>query len=71
MLIAPELFVRRGRAAVEFYAAAFGAVVDHLVGDDDAIVAQLSVGDATFWVHDERALPSRPSSRATTTKAPH
>src|SRR3954471_22318636 len=25
--IAPELFVRRGSAAVEFYAAAFGAVV--------------------------------------------
>jgi PhnB protein len=51
--IAPELFVRGGRAAVEFYAAAFGATVDHLVGDGDAVVSQLSVGDATFWVHDE------------------
>jgi PhnB protein len=51
--IAPELFVRRGSAAVEFYAAAFGAVVDHRVGDGDDIVAQLSVGEATFWVHAE------------------
>jgi PhnB protein len=48
----PELFVRGGPAAVEFYKAAFGAVEDHRVGGD-AIVAQLSVGDATFWVHDE------------------
>jgi PhnB protein len=51
--IAPELFVRRAAAAVEFYADAFGAVVDHRVGDGDDIVAQLSVGEATFWVHAE------------------
>jgi PhnB protein len=51
--IAPELFVRRAGAAVEFYGEAFGAVVDHRVGSDDDIVAQLSVGDATFWVHAE------------------
>ncbi len=44
--------MRRGPAALEFYAAAFGAVVDYKVGDD-SIVAQLSVGDASFWVADE------------------
>ncbi len=54
--ISPQLSVRRGRAAIEFYAAAFGAVVDYQVGGTDQheeVVAQLSVGDATFWVADE------------------
>ena len=48
--------MRRGHAAVEFYKAAFGAVEDYRVGgtdDDDDVVAQLSVGDASFWVADE------------------
>jgi PhnB protein len=48
-----QLSVRRGPAAIEFYKAAFGAVVDYVVGDE-SIVAQLSIGDdATFWVSDE------------------
>jgi PhnB protein len=54
--IAPQLSVRRGRAAIEFYKAAFGAVEVYRVGGtDDApdVVAQLTVGDATFWVADE------------------
>ncbi|HEY2959341.1 MAG TPA: VOC family protein [Actinomycetota bacterium] len=54
--ILPQLSVRRGRAAVEFYKAAFGAVEDYRVGgtdDDQAVVAQLSVGNASFWVSDE------------------
>jgi PhnB protein len=54
--ISPQLSVRRGRAAVEFYEAAFGAVEDYRVGgtdDHEAVVAQLSVGNATFWVADE------------------
>jgi PhnB protein len=54
--LVPELAVRRGRAAVDFYKAAFGAVEDHRVGGTDeaeALVAQLSIGAATFWVHDE------------------
>jgi PhnB protein len=54
--ILPQLSVRRGRAAVEFYAAAFGAVEVYRVGgtdDDEAVVSQLSVGDASFWVADE------------------
>ena len=50
--ILAQLSVRRGTSALDFYAAAFGAVVDYRVGDEE-IVAQLSVGDATFWVSDE------------------
>src|SRR5256886_8056466 len=52
----PELSVRRGRAAVEFYKAAFGAVEVYRVGGTDeheAVVSQLSVGSASFWVADE------------------
>jgi PhnB protein len=52
----PELSVRRGRAAIEFYEAAFGAVEVYRVGGTEAhqeVVAQLSVGDAFFWVSDE------------------
>ncbi len=48
--IQPELWVDRAGAAVAFYQAAFGASVLHLVGDGDDIVAQLSVGNAAFWV---------------------
>ena len=51
-----QLAVRRGRAAVDFYKTAFGAVEEHRVGgtdEDEAVVAQLSVGDASFWVSDE------------------
>ena len=54
--VVPELSVRRGRAAVEFYRAAFGAVEVYRVGGTDEhqeVVAQLSVGDAAFWVADE------------------
>lgn len=56
MRIAPQLSVRRGRAAVEFYAAAFGAVERYRVGgtdDNPDVVCELAVGDATFWVADE------------------
>jgi|SRR4051794_39938913 PhnB protein len=50
--ILAQLSVRRGPEAIEFYKGAFGAVVDYQVGDTE-IVAQLSVGDASFWVADE------------------
>jgi PhnB protein len=56
MEISPELSVRRGRAAVEFYKAAFGAVEIYRVGGTDqheAVVAQLSIDKASFWVADE------------------
>jgi PhnB protein len=54
--ISPELSVRRGREAVDFYTSAFGAVELHRVGgtDDHAdVVCQLGIGDASFWVSDE------------------
>jgi PhnB protein len=54
--VSPELSVRRGREALEFYKAAFGAVEIYRMGGtakDEDVVAQLSVGNATFWVSDE------------------
>jgi PhnB protein len=54
--VAPQLSVRRGREAIEFYKAAFGAREDYRVGGTDEheeVVAQLSVGSSTFWVSDE------------------
>ena len=54
--LAPQLSVRRGRAAVEFYKSAFGAIEVYRVGgtdDNPDVVSQLLVGDATFWVSDE------------------
>ena len=48
--IQPELWVDRGASAVAFYQAAFGATVVHIVGDGQDVVAQLAVGEATFWV---------------------
>ena len=52
--IAPMLSVRRGVEAVEFYKAAFGAVERYRVDSEDgAVVAQLAVGPADFWVADE------------------
>jgi PhnB protein len=54
--ILPQLSVQNGRAAIDFYRAAFGAVEDYRVGGTDAnesVVAELSVGGASFWVSDE------------------
>jgi PhnB protein len=54
--ILPELSVKRGRAAVEFYKAAFGAAEVYRVGgtdDHEEVVSQLAIGTASFWVHDE------------------
>ena len=67
--VSPQLAVRRGREAVEFYKAAFGAVEVYRVGGTDEheeVVAQLAVGDASFWVADEapRARTSAPSRSA-------
>ena len=46
----PQLWVERAGAAVEFYRAAFGAVVLHQVGQGDDLVAQLAIEDAAFWI---------------------
>jgi PhnB protein len=54
--VSPELSVRRGRDAVEFYKAAFGAVEMYRMGgteDNEEVVAQLSIGNGSFWVADE------------------
>jgi PhnB protein len=54
--LAPQLSVRRGREAVEFYKAAFGAREIHRVAgtdEDEAVLSQLAVGDSMFWVADE------------------
>jgi PhnB protein len=54
--ISPQLSVRRGREAVEFYSAALGAVEIYRVGGTDeheSVVSQLAVGETTFWVADE------------------
>jgi PhnB protein len=54
--VMPQLSVRCGREAIEFYKAAFSAVEDYRVGGSDEhedVVAQLSVGGACFWVADE------------------
>jgi PhnB protein len=56
MTVSPQLAVRRGREAVAFYEAAFGAVEIYRVGGTDeheSVVSQLTVGDSSFWVADE------------------
>jgi PhnB protein len=52
--IAPMLSVRNGVRAIEFYKAAFGANELFRVADESgAVVAQLSVEGAEFWLADE------------------
>ena len=54
--VSPQLSVRRGRDAVEFYESAFDAVEIYRVGgtdDNPDVVSQLAVGNASFWVADE------------------
>jgi PhnB protein len=52
--IVAMLSVRNGARAVEFYKAAFGASeLFRLDGEGGAVVAQLSVDGAEFWVADE------------------
>jgi PhnB protein len=52
--LSPFLSVRRGREAVDFYKLAFGArELFRFDADDGTVVAQLSVGQADFWLSDE------------------
>jgi ribose 5-phosphate isomerase B len=54
--VTAQLSVRHGRAAVDFYKRAFGAVEIYRVGGTDeheAVVSQLRAGASTFWVADE------------------
>ncbi len=51
-----QLSVRDGIAAVDFYKEAFGAVEVYRVGgteENAALVAQLRIGKASFWIADE------------------
>ena len=56
MTVLAELSVRHGRDAVAFYIAAFGATIVYQVGGTDGhpeIVAELALGQTSFWVSDE------------------
>lgn len=56
MGVAAQLSVRGGRASVDFYKDAFGAIEVYRVGGSDeheAVVSQLAVGATSFWVADE------------------
>ncbi|HXJ44236.1 MAG TPA: VOC family protein [Bryobacteraceae bacterium] len=52
--IAPMLSVRNGAKAVAFYKTAFNATEAFRIdGDNDSVVARLSIDGAEFWVADE------------------
>lgn len=54
--VSPQLSVRRGREAIDFYVAAFGARQIYRVAGTEAapeVVAELAIGDTSFWVSDE------------------
>ena len=52
--ISPMLSVRRGVKAIDFYKVAFGATELFRIGDEDnAVVAQMAVAGAEFWLADE------------------
>lgn len=52
--IAPNLSVRGGARAVEFYSAAFGALeMARFTGPAGTIVAEMSIGGARFFLADE------------------
>ena len=48
------LNVRRGAEAIDFYTRTFGAtILSRMDAPDGSVVAQLSVGQGTFWLADE------------------
>jgi PhnB protein len=51
--IVPWLCVRGGARAVQFYKSAFGAVEVFRMGDENSVVARLSINGADFWLSDE------------------
>jgi PhnB protein len=52
--LAPLLSVRRGKQAIDFYKAAFGAlIVSYVEAPDGAVVAEMRVGASSLWVADE------------------
>lgn len=51
--ITPWLCVRGGARAIDFYKSAFGAVEVFRMGDENSVVARLSINGADFWLSDE------------------
>ena len=51
--IAPWLCVRASARAVDFYKSAFAAKELFRIGDEDSVVARLSIDGAEFWLSDE------------------
>ena len=52
--LSPMLSVRRGKEALAFYQAAFGAKVLFRAGETrDAVIAKLAIGKSEFWISDE------------------
>ena len=51
--ITPWLCVRGGARAVDFYKSAFGAIELFRMGDENSLVARLSIDGAEFWLSDE------------------
>jgi PhnB protein len=52
--LAPLLGVRKGREAIDFYKKAFGAEeLFRTESEDGAVVAQLVIGESSFWLADE------------------
>ncbi|MEO6499103.1 MAG: VOC family protein [Mucilaginibacter sp.] len=52
--IVPTLSVRNGPSAVEFYKNAFGAIeIMRISNSEEEIVAELSIGNARFFIADE------------------
>jgi len=52
--LAPMLSLRRGKEALAFYQAAFGAKVLFRAGEArDEVIAKLAIGKAEFWISDE------------------
>jgi PhnB protein len=54
--IAPGLTVSDGPRAADHYKAAFGAVERYRLDDGGrVVVAQLAIGEADFWIAEDRA----------------
>jgi PhnB protein len=52
--VAPLLAVRKGKKAIAFYKAAFGAVeLFRTVSEDGAVAARMAIGQSEFWLADE------------------
>jgi len=58
---APQLYIKSGIKNIEFYEQAFGAIeLRRFSNDDDSIhVAELSIGDVIFHLHEEKPSAGR------------